>query len=139
MREAALREIPDKVNAFLRDVVEAVRPRFGGRISYASIPIEHIDWTPFDIVGVDAYRSRRNAAHYRAEIRQHLTHGKPVAVTEAGCCAYRGAADMGAAGWLVIGADCPPLTRARPQTQRLAASTLSPPLVLNAIAAAGAC
>lgn len=105
VREAALREIPDKVNAFLRDVVEAVRPRFGGRISYASIPIEHIDWTPVDIVGVDAYRSRRNAAHYRAEIRQHLTHGKPVAVTEAGCCAYRGAADMGAAGWLVIGAD----------------------------------
>ncbi|MGV9341401.1 hypothetical protein [Streptomyces sp. NPDC003688] len=104
-REAALKEIPGRVNAFLREVVEAVRPRFGGQVSYASIPIEHIDWTPFDIVGVDAYRNSRNAANYRDQIRQYFAHGKPVAVTEAGCCAYRGAADLGAGGWTVIEAD----------------------------------
>ncbi|MFI6684000.1 hypothetical protein [Streptomyces sp. NPDC050485] len=104
-REAALKEIPGRLNAFLSEVVEAVRPRFGGRVSYASIPIEHVDWTPFDIVGVDAYRNSRNASHYREQIRQHFAHGKPDAVTEAGCCAYRGAADLGAGGWTVIEVD----------------------------------
>ncbi|WP_405774725.1 hypothetical protein [Streptomyces sp. NBC_00859] len=104
-RAAALQEIPGRVNAFLAEVVETVRPRFGGRLSYASIPIEHIDWTPFDIVGVDAYRNSRNAADYREQVRRYFAHGKPVAVTEAGCCAYRGAADLGAGGWTVIGAD----------------------------------
>ncbi|MEU9485678.1 hypothetical protein AB0D83_18750 [Streptomyces decoyicus] len=35
-REAALQGIPDKVNAFLGEAVDAVRPLFGGRVSYAS-------------------------------------------------------------------------------------------------------
>ncbi|MFG2826006.1 hypothetical protein ACGFWI_00750 [Streptomyces sp. NPDC048434] len=105
VREQALAVIPERLNAFLAEVTKAVRPRFGGPLSYASIPIEHIDWTPFDLVGVDAYRNTRNATTYREDLREYFAHGKPVAVTEAGCCAYRGAGDMGAAGWLVVGAD----------------------------------
>jgi hypothetical protein len=104
-RAAALEEIPDRVNGFLREVVKTVRPRFGGPISYASIPIEHIDWRPFDIVGVDAYRNSHNAATYRQQLRRYFTHGKPVVVTEAGCCTFQGAADLGAGGWTVIEAD----------------------------------
>ncbi len=102
VRAAALAAIPERVNAFLSRVVASVRPRFGGPISYASIPIEHIDWTPFDIVGVDAYRNQYNAATFREDLRQYFTHGKPVAVTEAGCCTFRGAGDWGAGGWTVI-------------------------------------
>ncbi|MFE1773151.1 hypothetical protein [Streptomyces sp. NPDC059008] len=105
VREKALAAIPEPVNAFLAEVARAVRPRFGGPLSYASIPIEHIDWTPFDLVGVDAYRSSRNATTYREDLRAYFAHGKPVVVTEAGCCAYRGAGDMGAAGWLVVQPD----------------------------------
>ncbi|MEU9123909.1 hypothetical protein AB0C96_29275 [Streptomyces sp. NPDC048506] len=105
VREKALATIPEQLNAFLAEVTATVRPRFGGPLSYASIPIEHIDWTPFDIVGIDAYRSARNAATYREDLREYFAHGKPVVVTEAGCCAYRGAGDMGAAGWLVVKAD----------------------------------
>ncbi len=105
VREKALAAIPERVNAFLGAVAQAVRPRFGGPLSYASIPIEHVDWTPFDIVGVDAYRSSRNSATYREDLRAYFAHGKPVVVTEAGCCAYRGAGDMGAAGWLVVQPD----------------------------------
>ncbi|KUJ41674.1 MULTISPECIES: hypothetical protein [Streptomyces] len=98
-REAALRGIPDKVNTFLAEVVDTVRPLFGGRISYASCPLDGVDWTPFDIVGLDAFRGQRNAATYRADLRAECARGKPVAVMEAGCCTYRGAGDHGGAGW----------------------------------------
>ncbi|MEV4108089.1 hypothetical protein [Nonomuraea sp. NPDC049695] len=64
------------------------------------IPVEHVDWTPFDIV--DAYRNRHNFATFREDLRQYFTHGKPVAVAEAGCCTFRSAGDWGTGGWTVI-------------------------------------
>ncbi|REK87622.1 hypothetical protein DY245_25790 [Streptomyces inhibens] len=98
-REAALKGIPDRVNAFLDEVVRTVRPVFGGPISYASNPLDGVDWSPFDIVGLDAYRGLRNAATYRDDLRTDLVHGKPVAIMEVGCCTYQGAGDFGGAGW----------------------------------------
>ncbi|MER5889354.1 hypothetical protein ABT160_36495 [Streptomyces sp. NPDC001941] len=87
--------VQERVNEELARVVEAVRTRFGGLVTYASAPWEAVDWTPFDVVGVDAYRAAYNAATFRDEVRAHLAHGKPVAVTEYGTCAYRGAAERG--------------------------------------------
>lgn len=58
--------------------------------TYAAAPWETVDWTPFDLVGVDAYRAAYNADHFADEMRAHFAHGKPVAVTEFGTCAYRG-------------------------------------------------
>ncbi|MFH8409190.1 hypothetical protein ACH4FX_31035 [Streptomyces sp. NPDC018019] len=98
-REAAVKVIPDKVNAFLGEVVTAVRPVFGGPLSYASNPLDGVDWGPFDIVGLNHFRSLRNAATYRDDLRKEMAHGKPVAILEAGCCTYRGAGDHGGAGW----------------------------------------
>lgn len=89
------------LNAFLAEVVAAVRPVFGGRISYASAPWEFVDWSPFDVVGVDAYRAAYNAATYREELREHLKHGKPVVATEFGTCAYVGAGERGGMAWAV--------------------------------------
>ncbi|WP_433281023.1 hypothetical protein ACQPZA_13645 [Pseudonocardia xinjiangensis] len=97
-----LAAVPPQLNAFLNRAVAAVRGRFGGRITYAAAPFEQVDWTSFDIVGVDAYRDAQNAAGYRDGIRGHGRHGKPVAVTEFGCCTYRGAADRGGRGWMVV-------------------------------------
>ncbi|MEU5236530.1 hypothetical protein ACH4UR_24140 [Streptomyces lydicus] len=105
LRQAALAPIPERLNAYLQEVVGTVRPRFGGPVGYASIPIEHIDWTPFDVVGADAYRSTRNADSYRADLKELFVHGKPVVITEVGCCTFRGAGDLGAAGWLVVQPD----------------------------------
>ncbi|WP_063772015.1 hypothetical protein [Kitasatospora mediocidica] len=100
--------IAGRLSAFLAEVAARVRPHFGGPLSYASGPWEEIDWTPFDIVGVDAYRDEHNADHYRDELRAHFAHGKPVAVTEFGCCAYQGAAARGAMGWDVVDDDAEP-------------------------------
>jgi len=95
-------EMRARVNEFLGKVVEAVRARFGGRLSYASLPFEGVDWGPFDIISTDAcYRTAANAARFRDGIRgfvaQGRAQGRPVAITEFGCTTHRGAADSGAA------------------------------------------
>jgi hypothetical protein len=104
-RDRSLREIPDRINPLLAEIASIVRSRFRGRISYASIPIEHVDWEPFDIIGIDAYRSRHNQSTYAQSLRESVGLGKPVAITEVGCCTYRGAGAMGAAGWFVLDED----------------------------------
>lgn len=73
-----------------------VRERFGGRITYASMPFEGVDWTPFDIISVDLYRSAEVADRYAAGIRSLVARGKPVAITEFGSATYAGAGDKGA-------------------------------------------
>lgn len=98
----SLADVPARMNGFLAEVVASVRSRFGGRITYASAPWEPVDWTPFDIVSVDAYRDAQNAAGFRDGLRLHFSHGKPLAVTEFGCCTYHGAADRGAMGWAIV-------------------------------------
>ncbi|WP_020575505.1 hypothetical protein [Actinopolymorpha alba] len=91
----------ERLNAFLAESAAGARKRFGGRITYASAPWEFLDWSPFDLVGVDAYRADHNATHFREEIRAHTKHGKPVAVTEFGTCAYQGAGRRGGMAWTV--------------------------------------
>jgi len=85
---------------FLRKAVEVVRARFGGKVSYASLPLEGVDWTAFDIISTDAaYRTKATAPHFsdniRAFVAQGRAKGKPVAITEFGCTTHRGAADGG--------------------------------------------
>jgi hypothetical protein len=91
--------IRGRVNEFLGRAVEAVRARFGGKISYASLPFEGIDWSQFDIIATDAgYRTAAFAARFRDDIRGYVgqgkTLGKPVAVTEFGCGTFQGAGDL---------------------------------------------
>jgi len=97
--------VPARLNAFLREVMAEVRQRFGGKVTYASLPFEGVEWTLFDYVGADAYRSAGNAATFRDEVRALHRHGLPVVVTEFGCCTYRGAADVSASGWMIVDRD----------------------------------
>jgi len=95
----SLGSVLDHVNAFLGDAAATVRDRFGGRVTYASGPWEGVDWTPFDLVSIDAYRTAQNAATFRGHLREFFAHGKPVAITEYGTCAYQGAGDLGGMAW----------------------------------------
>ncbi|WP_420799422.1 hypothetical protein [Ktedonospora formicarum] len=90
--------LPARINAFLAKAVATVREWFGGKVTYASIPFEGIDWTPFDFISVDAHRSKEVAHIYQQGIRTLVSQGKPVAITEFGCTTHRGAADSGARG-----------------------------------------
>ncbi|MFE0147537.1 hypothetical protein ACFWY5_10345 [Nonomuraea sp. NPDC059007] len=95
----SLGPIIDRLNTFLAEAAQTVRKHFDGPVTYASAPWEPIDWTPFDLVGVDAYRAEYNLESFPAEIRAHARHGKPVVVTEFGTCAYRGAGLLGGMAW----------------------------------------
>jgi hypothetical protein len=85
-----------------RDIVRAARERFAGPLTYAAAPWETVDWELFDLVSVDAYRDAGNAVGYRDALRAYRRFGKPVAVTEFGCCTYRGAAGRGGMGWMIV-------------------------------------
>ncbi|WP_406146838.1 hypothetical protein [Streptomyces sp. NBC_01012] len=90
---AALPDLHARMNAFLGTVITAVRAEFGGRIGYASLPFEGVDWTPFDLVATDAgYRDAGNADQLADGLRALTSHGRPAAVTEFGCAAIRGGA-----------------------------------------------
>ena len=104
---ALLPEVPARINAFLAHAVSLVRARFGGKLSYASLPFEGVDWAPFDIIATDAgYRSVEVAGRFREGIRalvvQGKRDGKAVAITEFGCCTYHGAATRGGRGDQII-------------------------------------
>jgi hypothetical protein len=86
----------------LQDIVRVSRQEFAGPVTYAAAPWETVDWELFDLVSVDAYRDAGNAVGYRDELRAYRRFGKPVAVTEFGCCTYRGAADRGGMGWMIV-------------------------------------
>ncbi|MFI7205979.1 hypothetical protein [Micromonospora aurantiaca (nom. illeg.)] len=86
------------VRDFLAEAVPAVRERFGGPVGYASIPLEDVDWTAFDIIASDAgYRDATNSAVFPQSLAAAVGQGKPYAATEFGCCTFRGAADVAGA------------------------------------------
>lgn len=100
-------EMRARINDFLGRAVEVVRGRFGGKISYASLPFEGVDWSAFDVISTDAgYRSIEVADQYRDGIRRFValgqSQGKPVAITEFGCTTYRGAAELGGRGDSIV-------------------------------------
>ncbi len=89
----------------IQRAADAARARFAGPVTYASGPWEQVDWTCFDIVGVDAYRDATNRATYADQLRARVAGGRPVVVTEVGCATYRGAADAGAMAWTAVERD----------------------------------
>jgi hypothetical protein len=102
-----LPEVPARVNGFLAKAVAVVRERFAGKVGYASLPFEGVDWMPFDLIATDAvYRSIEVAGRFRDDVRALVARGralgKPVAVTEFGCTTHRGAADLGGRGDSIV-------------------------------------
>ena len=84
-------------NEFLIRAVDRVRAKFRGKLSYASLPFEGVDWSPFDIISTDAgYKTKETLAQFRDQIRSFVAYGraqgKPVAITEFGCMTFRGSA-----------------------------------------------
>jgi hypothetical protein len=101
---AAIPAVPARLNDFLARAVAVVRSKFGGPVSYAAIPsFEGVDWTPFDFVSVDLYRSTQVADIFADAVKSLVEQGKPVVITEFGSATFRGAPDRGAhAGSIVV-------------------------------------
>ena len=105
---AAFGTMPARLNGFLAETAAAARQRFAGPLTYASGMWEPVDWQPFDIAATDAYRDATNAPRFRAELSKQARAGKPLVVTEFGCCGYAGAGDRGGTGWAIIEPDADP-------------------------------
>src|SRR5258708_39566194 len=90
------------LNAFFANTNTVVREVFHGPVTYAAAPIEAVDWSRFDFVGLDYYRGKRNRGSYGERLKRHFAHGKPVMITEAGCCTYQGAEEKGGRGFLIV-------------------------------------
>ena len=87
-----------RLNRVLRRLAAVSRERFDGPLTYGSGTWESVDWAPFDIIGVDYYFDELTRGSYRKGLRALNRLGKPVAVTEFGCCSYRGAEGKGGSG-----------------------------------------
>jgi len=90
------------LNAYLAQAAREVRKVFHGAITYASIPAEKVDWGLFDIVCVDYYRGKQNRNDYGERLKRYFTYGKPVVITEFGCCTYKGAEDKGGRAFMIF-------------------------------------
>ncbi len=93
------------LNAFLAKANAAMRNAFHVPVTYASAPIEAVNWSLFDFVCLDYYRAKQNREMYGQRLKRHFTNGKPVIISEVGLCAYQGAQDKGARGFAIVDAN----------------------------------
>ncbi|PYI53403.1 hypothetical protein [Paenibacillus flagellatus] len=98
---AALAGLSTPLNDFLQRAVDIVRARFGGRVTYAALPTEPVNWQPFDFIALDAYKSADIAHLYADAIKKLARSDKPLAISEFGCTTFKGAGGLGARGTVV--------------------------------------
>jgi hypothetical protein len=103
------------LNEFLAKANDVVRQVFHGSVTYASVPLEAVDWSLFDVVSVDIYRDAQIKGRFADLLRRFFTHDRPVVITETGCCTYRGAGEAGGMGWAIIDLDVARLGNKPPQ------------------------
>jgi hypothetical protein len=92
----------DVLNKFLREACGGVRDVFQGDVTYAALIWEAVDWSMFDVVGVDHYRDSRVKDRYIEMMRPLFEHRKPVVVTEFGMRSYVGAESSGTLGFGIV-------------------------------------
>ncbi|WP_367129365.1 hypothetical protein [Saccharothrix sp. HUAS TT1] len=86
-------EASARLNDFLADAVALVREHFRGKVTYACVPLERVDWSLFDIMSVELIRSAAVADRFQEGVRTLVAQGKPVAITGFGTATWRGSAD----------------------------------------------
>jgi hypothetical protein len=97
------RRIARRVNALLADAVATARRQFAGPVTYAAAFWEDVDWSAFDVVGVNLYRLGADHEEYERRLRALVRDaGKPVVITEFGCGAHVGADRRGPGSFLIV-------------------------------------
>lgn len=90
-----------QLNNILSTIVTEVRKQFYGNVTYSSGAWEAVDWSLFDIVGVDYYRYAETAEQYVSGLDRYRIN-KPLVVMEVGCCTFKGAGPLGAGGFMLL-------------------------------------
>jgi hypothetical protein len=86
------------LNEFLDRANNAVRKEFHGKLTYASLIWEAVDWNLFDFIGVDHYRVERIKDQYVEMLKPLFVYDKPVVITEFGYGTCQGG--LGSEGFL---------------------------------------
>lgn len=97
------RRITRRLPRLLTRAMSTAREHFHGPVTYAAGYWEQVDWSGFDLVGVNLYRLGVDDAGYERRLRE-LVDGadKPVVVTEFGCGAFAGAERRGPGSFLIV-------------------------------------
>ncbi|MEV2214924.1 hypothetical protein AB0H86_26345 [Streptomyces sp. NPDC050997] len=93
-RPERIAAVGTRLNAFLREAVAVVRERFHGKVTYAAIQFEGIDWDLFDFTTFELIRSAEVADRFRDAVRSLVAQPKPLAITGFGTATWRGAGDV---------------------------------------------
>jgi hypothetical protein len=93
-RRDRIAEARSRLDGFLRTAVATIRERFGGKVTYAAIAFEGVDWNLFDYVTLELIRSAEVADQFRPGVRRLVAQPKPVAITGFGTATWRGAGDV---------------------------------------------
>lgn len=104
-RHERLADVSTHLNDFLREAVAKVRERFRGRITYAAIQFERVDWDLFDIMTFELIRSAEVADQFRDGVRSLVAQPKPVAITGFGTAAWLGAGDVAPRSMEILASD----------------------------------
>jgi hypothetical protein len=89
-------ELSRRLSAFLESAVSVVREVFHGKVTYAAVPFERVDWELFDFVTVELIRTAAVADRFRDGVRSLVSQRQPVAITGFGSATWRGAGDVAA-------------------------------------------
>jgi hypothetical protein len=96
----------EKVNEWLREIVQSVRPRFRGTLTYSPIVGEEVQWNNigFDVVGTNNYYATHwdKPEDYLERINNLCKVGKPTYLTEWGYFTFRECLEYGGAGWTYL-------------------------------------
>jgi len=66
------------LNDFLSKAVSEVRKVFSGQVMYRSLVWEQVDWSIFDVIGVDHYWAEKIKDQYIDMVKPLFTYNKPV-------------------------------------------------------------
>jgi hypothetical protein len=93
-------ELQRKLGVYVAKAVAVARRNFHGPITYgAASDLERIDWSQFDIVGLDYYSYHQDPAEHSKELAPFRKWNKPILILEFGCCTFTGAPGVGGMGW----------------------------------------
>ncbi|CAM3463944.1 abortive phage infection protein [Kibdelosporangium persicum] len=91
-----------RLNEFLGKAADTARAQFRGTVTYGGAFFEPVDWSLFDVIGLDYYPYFATDAEYRADLAKFRTWNKPITIMEFGCCTYPGAPERGAGGYDIV-------------------------------------
>ncbi|CAM5550152.1 hypothetical protein GCM10010329_26420 [Streptomyces spiroverticillatus] len=87
---------------FIARAAKTGRSVFRGPLTYGAAHGDDVDWRLFDVISVNYYGYHRRRSGYASDLTPYQKWGKPVAITEFGCCTFKGAPEKGGMGWASV-------------------------------------